>query len=75
LALRRIQITGKLLDLILMVDVYHEFSEPVAMMGHIRNALKPNGRVVLVSFEDQRSDSASNKMSVRDVRSELEPLG
>src|SRR5213594_2021954 len=41
------------LDLVLMVDVYHEFSEPVAMMNHIRNALKPTGRVVLVEFRKE----------------------
>jgi|SRR5438094_9912888 len=66
------------LDLVLMVDVYHEFSEPVAMMNHIRNALKPTGRVVLVEF--RKEDPAVpiqplHKMSVPDVRSELEPLG
>jgi ubiquinone/menaquinone biosynthesis C-methylase UbiE len=66
------------LDLVLMVDVYHEFSEPVTMMRHIKNALKPDGRVVLVEF---RKEDASvpiqplHKMSVQDVRSELEPLG
>src|SRR6059036_2915632 len=41
------------LDLVLMVDVYHEFSDPVAMMNHIRNALKPTGRVVLVEFRKE----------------------
>src|SRR5438105_13661215 len=35
-------------DLVLMVDVYHEFSDPVTMMGRIRNSLKSGGRVVLV---------------------------
>ena len=66
------------LDLILMVDVYHEFSEPVTMMGHIRNALKPNGRVVLVEFRKEDPNvpiQPLHKMSVQDVRSELEPLG
>src|SRR5206468_4844558 len=53
-------------------------SEPVAMMNHIRNALKPTGRVVLVEF--RKEDPAVpiqplHKMSVPDVRSELEPLG
>src|SRR5436189_297319 len=32
---------GKL-DLVLMVDVYHEFSDPVSMMSHIRKSLKPD---------------------------------
>src|SRR5437762_12825532 len=29
-------------DLVLMVDVYHEFSDPGAMMKNIRDALKPD---------------------------------
>jgi sugar phosphate isomerase/epimerase/ubiquinone/menaquinone biosynthesis C-methylase UbiE len=37
-------------DLVLLVDVYHELSHPVTVMGHVRRALKPNGRVVLVEF-------------------------
>lgn len=38
------------LDLILMVDVYHEFSYPWEMMQKIEDALKPGGRVVLVEY-------------------------
>ena len=37
-------------DLVLLVDVYHELSHPVRVMGHVRNALRPGGRVVLVEF-------------------------
>jgi ubiquinone/menaquinone biosynthesis C-methylase UbiE len=37
-------------DLVLMVDVYHEFSHPVQMLAAIRAALKPNGLVALVEF-------------------------
>lgn len=38
------------LDLVLLVDVHHELSHPVRVMGHVRRALKPDGRVVLVEF-------------------------
>ncbi len=66
------------IDLVLMVDVYHEFSDPLSMMTHIRRSLKPSGRVVLVEF--RKEDPAVpiqplHKMSVPDVRSELEPMG
>ena len=37
-------------DLILMVDVYHEFSNPVEMLEAMRRSLKPNGRIALVEF-------------------------
>jgi len=37
-------------DLILLVDVYHEFSHPVQMLTAMRASLKPQGRVALVEF-------------------------
>jgi ubiquinone/menaquinone biosynthesis C-methylase UbiE len=65
-------------DLVLMVDVYHEFADPAAMMANIRKSLKPDGRVVLVEFRKEDADvpiQPLHKMSVQDVRSELEPMG
>lgn len=38
------------LDVVLMVDVYHEFSHPVQMLAAIRKALKPKGVIALVEF-------------------------
>ncbi len=38
------------LDLVLMVDVYHEFEYPYEMLGAIVRALKPGGRVVFVEY-------------------------
>ena len=38
------------IDLMLMVDVYHEFSQPEAMLKAIRKSLKPTGRIALVEF-------------------------
>ena len=66
------------LDLVLMVDVYHEFSDYRTVMRAIRTALKPDGRVVLVEF--RKEDPAVpilplHKMSEVEVRAELEPLG
>jgi len=37
-------------DIVLMVDVYHEFSHPEQMLSAIRNSLKPDGLVVLVEY-------------------------
>ena len=37
-------------DLVLLVDVYHELSDPAAVMGHVRRALRQDGRCVLVEF-------------------------
>jgi len=38
------------LDLVLMVDVYHEFEYPYEMLAAIVRALKPGGRIVFVEF-------------------------
>jgi SAM-dependent methyltransferase len=65
-------------DLVLLVDVYHEFSEPEAMMTAIRRSLKPDGRVVLVEYRKEDPNIPIlplHKMSVEEVRSEIEPLG
>lgn len=40
-------------DLVLMVDVYHELSHPVRVLGHVRRSLRPGGRVVLVEFRSE----------------------
>ena len=40
----------KSVDLVLLVDVYHEFSHPVHMLAALRKALKPNGLIALVEF-------------------------
>jgi ubiquinone/menaquinone biosynthesis C-methylase UbiE len=37
-------------DLILLVDVYHEFAYPVHMLRELRKSLTPAGRVALVEF-------------------------
>jgi ubiquinone/menaquinone biosynthesis C-methylase UbiE len=66
------------LDLAIMVDVYHECSHPVETLRGIRQALKPGGRLVLVEFRAEDPDvpiKPEHKMSVAQVRKELEPQG
>ena len=65
-------------DLVLMVDVYHEFSDYRAMLRAIRASLKPDGRVVLVEYRQEDPTVPIlplHKMSEQGVRSELEPMG
>lgn len=68
---------GKI-DLALMVDVYHECSEPVATLQGLRKALKPGGRLVLVEFRGEDPEvpiKPEHKMTVTQVRKEIEPQG
>ena len=65
-------------DLALLVDVYHELAYPVTTMGHLRRALKPGGRMVVVEYrkEDPRLPiHPLHKMTVAEVRQEIEPTG
>jgi SAM-dependent methyltransferase len=65
-------------DLILMVDVYHEFSEPQKMLRALRAALKPDGRLVLLEYRKEDPDvpiRLEHKMSVAEARMELEAEG
>jgi predicted methyltransferase len=41
------------IDLMLLVDVYHEFSYPYEMTLSMRAALKPGGKLVLVEFRSE----------------------
>jgi ubiquinone/menaquinone biosynthesis C-methylase UbiE len=66
------------LDLIILVDVYHEFSEPEKMVERMRESLKPGGRLVFVEYrgEDPKVPiRPEHKMTVRQVRAEIEPEG
>lgn len=66
------------MDLVLLVDVYHEFSEPQAMLDRIRESLKPDGRLVLLEYrkEDPKIPILEeHKMSVADVKTEVEAEG
>ena len=67
------------MDWILLVDVYHEFQKPKAMLEKIRASLKPNGRVALVEYRAE-DESASNiailhRMTAEQVLAEWLPAG
>jgi ubiquinone/menaquinone biosynthesis C-methylase UbiE len=65
-------------DLILMVDVYHEVSDPEATLEGLRRALKPGGRLVLVEFRAEDPDvpiKPEHKMTIDQAKAEVEPQG
>ncbi|MEZ6069858.1 MAG: class I SAM-dependent methyltransferase [Pirellulales bacterium] len=66
------------LDLVLLVDVYHEFSYPELMLRAIRRSLKPDGRIVLVEFREEDPTvpiRPLHKMSKQQVEKELTANG
>lgn len=61
-------------DLVLMVDVYHEFQDPENMLRAISRALKPRGRIALVEYraeDPQVPIDRSHKMSLKQIRREF----
>src|SRR5580658_2328420 len=66
------------IDLVLLVDVYHEFSEPEKMLDRIRESLKPNGRIVFLEYRAEDPEvpiRPEHKMTVAQVRAEVQPEG
>lgn len=66
------------LDVVLLVDVYHEFSRPQRMLDRIRESLKPDGRLVLLEFRKEDPSvpiRPEHKMSVAEVKAEVSPEG
>lgn len=62
------------IDLILMVDVYHEFSHPFEMTDAMIKALKPGGRLVFVEFrmeDDAVLIKLVHKMTEKQVLKEM----
>lgn len=65
-------------DLILLVDVYHEFSHPEAMLTGMKKALKPGGQIVLVEFraeDDSVPIKPEHKMSKAQITKEMNANG
>jgi ubiquinone/menaquinone biosynthesis C-methylase UbiE len=66
------------IDLVLMVDVYHEFSHPYEMMQSIVKSLKPGGRVAWVEFRAEDPEvpiKAVHKMTENQVKKEAQAAG
>ncbi len=65
-------------DMILLVDVYHEFSHPVQMLTSMRAALKPEGQLVLVEFraeDDTVPIKPEHKMTKDQITKEMNANG
>ena len=66
------------IDLALLVDVYHELSDPPGVMAGIRAALRPGGRLVLVEYRGEDPAVAikpEHKMTLAQIQKELAALG
>jgi len=65
-------------DLILCVDVYHEFSHPVEMLAGMRKSLKPDGKIALLEFRMEDPNvpiKLLHKMSKKQILEEYQANG
>ena len=66
------------IDLAFMVDVYHELGEPQVVLGHLRTALRPGGRLILIEYKGEDASIPilpSHKMTVAQAKLEVEAEG
>jgi ubiquinone/menaquinone biosynthesis C-methylase UbiE len=66
------------LDLVLMVDVYHELSSPPPVLAAVYRSLQPTGRLVLVEFREEDPEvpiKPLHKMSQKQIVKELSANG
>jgi hypothetical protein len=66
------------IDVVLLVDAYHEFSYPREMMEGIVKGLKPGGRVIQIEYrgEDPKVPIKTlHKMTVAQARKEMSEAG
>ena len=66
------------LDLALMVDVYHELGQPERFLTALKEALKPDGRLVLVEFRGEDPSvpiKEEHKMTAAQAIRELDTAG
>lgn len=66
------------IDLVIMVDVYHELAYPVEMLAAIRKSLKADGKLLLIEYRGEDPEVAIkplHKMTVKQVEKELSANG
>ena len=72
------QLPAASVDLVLMVDVYHEFSHPQQMLTAIRKSLKPGGLIALLEYREEDPKvpiKPEHKMSKRQILKEYTANG
>jgi ubiquinone/menaquinone biosynthesis C-methylase UbiE len=42
------KLQGKTLDAVLIIDAYHEMNDYMQILDHVKKALKPNGRILIL---------------------------
>ena len=70
------------LDIVFVIDSYHEMNKPMTMLRHFRDALKPGGRIVIleklkdkVRKKSRKAQTSAHSLGPEYVRKELKEVG
>lgn len=66
------------IDMIIMVDVYHECPDPVLILSQMKKGLRPGGKLVLIEFKGDDPNvpiKPEHTMTVAQAKKELEANG
>ncbi|HEV2689434.1 MAG TPA: methyltransferase domain-containing protein [Bryobacteraceae bacterium] len=61
------------LEAVLLLDVYHHFDYPEAMLGHIRDSLLSEGKLVIVDFY-KRPDAMPGGRAMEHIRLDMDDV-
>lgn len=71
-AVDRIPLPDRSVDLVLLVDVYHEFSKPAEMLADLHRVLTPKGQAALVEFRLEGESASHIKVDHRMAKDQVE---
>lgn len=70
------------LDLVVIMDTYHEMKEYMTILDHVKRSLKPNGRIVILEKlksyaknKNRKEQVSAHTLSAQFVRKELQQAG
>jgi ubiquinone/menaquinone biosynthesis C-methylase UbiE len=71
-----------LLDLVVIMDTYHEMKEYFTILDHVKRSLKPNGRIVILEKlkshsknKNRKEQASAHTLAPKFVRQELQKAG
>ncbi len=67
----RVPVRPGRVDLVLMVDVYHELSDPAAVLASLKQALAPGGEVAVVEFRLEGTSASHIKVDHRMAKAQV----
>ncbi|MDY8135860.1 class I SAM-dependent methyltransferase [Aquimarina sp. 2201CG5-10] len=72
----------KLLDAVIIMDTYHEMSDYMIILAHVKRSLKPNGKIIIIEkFKEHMANKSreaqvdAHTLALKYVKAELQEAG